>query len=196
MHHAVAVVLGPGVVGLLSRSSQRARAEAAACRRSRALSLGSSASVATRTGPTTSSSATPPPPASTGLPAGRPSARRCSATNPSAGRAPPGLTEPATQVDHIVGVALAPERAFDPTNLQPLCTVCHAWKSASERRGTGVDPGVGGESSSRGRGPRAARGGRPDFHGYRETPETPWKARISGLLCVHKTPPGRPDRCP
>ncbi|MBL9086785.1 MAG: HNH endonuclease [Planctomycetia bacterium] len=107
-----------------------------------------------------------------------------------------GRSEPATTVDHIVGVALAPERAYDPTNLQPLCTSCHAWKSASERRGTGVDPGVGGSRALGARRPRAARGGRPDFHGYRETPETPWKARISGLFCVHTTPPGGPDRCP
>lgn len=46
-----------------------------------------------------------------------------------------GLTEPATQVDHIVGLALAPDRAFDPTNLQPLCTACHARKSTAERTG-------------------------------------------------------------
>ena len=37
---------------LLARSSQRARAKGAACRRSRALSLGSCAPVATRSGPT------------------------------------------------------------------------------------------------------------------------------------------------
>ena len=59
-----------------------------------------------------------------------------------------GRTELATTVDHILGVTVAPERAYDPTNLQPLCTACHAWKSASERRRTGVDPGVGGTSSS------------------------------------------------
>lgn len=35
-----------------------------------------------------------------------------------------GLTEPATTVDHAVGVAAAPERAYDPTNLQPPCTLC------------------------------------------------------------------------
>ena len=70
-----------------------------------------------------------------------------------------GLTELATTVDHIIGVALAPERAFDRTNLQPLCTSCHAWKSASERRGTGVDPGVGGTADSHAsRPPSGARG--------------------------------------
>ena len=37
-----------------------------------------------------------------------------------------GLTEPATQVDHIVGVAVASERADDRTNLQPLCSLCRA----------------------------------------------------------------------
>ena len=74
-----------------------------------------------------------------------------------------GLTEPATVVDHIVGVALAPDRAFDPTNLQPLCTSCNAWKSALERRGTGVDPGVGGESSSRAEGPPSGAWGTSRF---------------------------------
>ena len=74
-----------------------------------------------------------------------------------------GRSEPATQVDHIVGVALAPERAYDPTNLQPLCTSCNAWKSALERRGTGVDPGVGGELSSRGEGPPSGARGTSRF---------------------------------
>ena len=74
-----------------------------------------------------------------------------------------GLTEPATVVDHIVGVALAPDRAYDPTNLQPLCTSCNAWKSASERRRSGVDPGVGGGSSSRGEGPPSGAWGTSRF---------------------------------
>ncbi len=48
-----------------------------------------------------------------------------------------GLTEPATQVDHVVPVARAPELAFDRANLAPTCTACHARKSAAERRGEG-----------------------------------------------------------
>lgn len=64
-----------------------------------------------------------------------------------------GLTELATQVDHVIPLNAAPERAFDRTNLQPLCSSCHAWKSAAERGG------VGGTSSSRAeRPPSGARG--------------------------------------
>ncbi|MFM8387611.1 MAG: HNH endonuclease [Planctomycetia bacterium] len=48
-----------------------------------------------------------------------------------------GLTEPATQVDHLVPVGVAPERAFDRANLAPSCTACHARKSAAARRGRG-----------------------------------------------------------
>jgi len=48
-----------------------------------------------------------------------------------------GRTEFATQVDHVVPLAVDLERAFDPTNLAPTCTVCHAAKSAAERRGEG-----------------------------------------------------------
>ena len=89
-----------------------------------------------------------------------------------------GLTEPATTVDHIVGVALAPERAYDRTNLQPLCTSCNAWKSASERRRTGVDPGVGGESNSRAEGPPSGAWGMSRF------------SRVSGILSDR---PGGPE---
>ena len=48
-----------------------------------------------------------------------------------------GRTELATQVDHLVPLAADLERAFDPTNLAPTCTPCHARKSAAERRGEG-----------------------------------------------------------
>lgn len=46
-----------------------------------------------------------------------------------------GVTELARYVDHVVPLAVAPERAFDRANLQPLCSSCNAWKSAAERRG-------------------------------------------------------------
>jgi 5-methylcytosine-specific restriction protein A len=46
-----------------------------------------------------------------------------------------GRTEAATQVDHIQGVWEAPERVFDETNLQSLCSGCHSCKSAAERQG-------------------------------------------------------------
>ncbi len=63
-----------------------------------------------------------------------------------------GLTEPATQVDHVVPLAVAPELAFVRSNLAPTCTACHARKSASDRRRAGVDPGEGGASELSGRG--------------------------------------------
>lgn len=49
-----------------------------------------------------------------------PSCRRCGA--------------PATLVDHIVSIRLAPHRRLDPTNFQSLCTPCHSsWKQAREK---------------------------------------------------------------
>ena len=46
-----------------------------------------------------------------------------------------GVVEPATQVDHIVGLVLRPDLAYDISkNCQSLCTACHARKSAAERR--------------------------------------------------------------
>jgi 5-methylcytosine-specific restriction endonuclease McrA len=44
-----------------------------------------------------------------------------------------GVTRAATQVDHVVPLRAAPHLAFDIGNTQPLCDVCHARKSASER---------------------------------------------------------------
>lgn len=61
-----------------------------------------------------------------------------------------GLTEPATQVDHVLSLAVAPELAFDRANLQPLCTACHGRKSAAER---GPKAGEGGPPSSQAEGP-------------------------------------------
>lgn len=45
-----------------------------------------------------------------------------------------GWTVAATTVDHVEGLAIAPGRAFDLTNLQALCGRCHGRKSAQERR--------------------------------------------------------------
>jgi 5-methylcytosine-specific restriction protein A len=39
---------------------------------------------------------------------------------------------PAVLVDHIVPLDIAPERRLDRTNLQPLCTLCHAIKTADD----------------------------------------------------------------
>jgi 5-methylcytosine-specific restriction enzyme A len=44
--------------------------------------------------------------------------------------------EVAQELDHIVGVLVKPDLAFDPSNLQPLCRACHARKSQAERAGT------------------------------------------------------------
>ena len=49
-----------------------------------------------------------------------------------------GRTEFARQVDHLIPVRVRPDLAYDPTNCQPLCTVCHAAKSQAERRPRGV----------------------------------------------------------
>ncbi len=45
-----------------------------------------------------------------------------------------GVVERATQVDHVLGLVLRPDLAYDLANLQSLCTACHARKSAAERR--------------------------------------------------------------
>ena len=37
------------------------------------------------------------------------------------------------EVDHIEAVRRAPERAFDPDNLQSLCPSCHARKTGLEQ---------------------------------------------------------------
>jgi len=72
-----------------------------------------------------------------------------------------GRSELATQVDHVVPLAVDLDRAFDPTNLQPLCTPCHAAKSAAVRK-EGLPAnlsGEGGTSSSRGKEPPSGAGG-------------------------------------
>ena len=47
-----------------------------------------------------------------------------------------GTLTSAEVVDHIVPVNEAPERAFDPDNLQSLCKRCHdRYKQAQERGG-------------------------------------------------------------
>lgn len=47
-----------------------------------------------------------------------------------------GILTPATEVDHIVPVKIAPERRLDPTNLQSLCKPCHSRKTAFETLNT------------------------------------------------------------
>ena len=61
-----------------------------------------------------------------------------------------GLTEPATQVDHVVPLAVAPELAFVWANLAPTCSACHARKSAAER--VRLKGGVGGSKGSQAEG--------------------------------------------
>lgn len=46
-----------------------------------------------------------------------------------------GRTEPTAIVDHIVPVAIAPEREFDLSNLQGLCRRHSDEKTARENRG-------------------------------------------------------------
>lgn len=46
-----------------------------------------------------------------------------------------GRVEVATEVDHIVGLREAPALAYTESNLQGLCSACHARKSKAERRG-------------------------------------------------------------
>ena len=45
-----------------------------------------------------------------------------------------GVVQPAAQVDHVLGLVLRPDLAYDLANTQSLCTACHARKSAAERR--------------------------------------------------------------
>ena len=45
-----------------------------------------------------------------------------------------GVATKTTQVDHIEPLALRPDLATVRSNLQGLCTACHALKSADERR--------------------------------------------------------------
>jgi 5-methylcytosine-specific restriction protein A len=40
-----------------------------------------------------------------------------------------GITRLASQVDHVVAVAVAPERAYDPDNLRSLCASHHSEKT-------------------------------------------------------------------
>ncbi len=44
----------------------------------------------------------------------------------------------AEQVDHILGILGHPELAFTESNLQGLCTTCHARKSQEERAGGNI----------------------------------------------------------
>ena len=49
---------------------------------------------------------------------------------------------PATEVDHILGLRTHPHLAFTTTNLQALCTRCHARKSGQERAAMKGDQAV------------------------------------------------------
>jgi 5-methylcytosine-specific restriction enzyme A len=86
-----------------------------------------------------------------------------------------GLTEPATQVDHVVRLAVAPRLAFVRSNLCPTCTACHGRKSAAER--ARLKAGEGGRSSSQASGATSgARGVRRfsrDRGNARSGPESP-----------------------
>lgn len=44
------------------------------------------------------------------------------------------------EIDHIQPVRLAPEKAFDPSNLQTLCGRCHARKTRIEVGHKPLDP--------------------------------------------------------
>lgn len=54
-----------------------------------------------------------------------------------------GLEVPATVVDHVVPVRLAPQRLLDPTNLQALCRPCHDAKTNRADGGFGNRRGGG-----------------------------------------------------
>lgn len=45
-----------------------------------------------------------------------------------------GISEPAVEVHHIVAIVDDPSRAYDLTNLMPVCTHCHARLDAELRR--------------------------------------------------------------
>jgi 5-methylcytosine-specific restriction endonuclease McrA len=45
-----------------------------------------------------------------------------------------GETVLAAEVDHIIGLALRPDLAFERENLMPLCRGCHGEKSAGEKK--------------------------------------------------------------
>ena len=44
------------------------------------------------------------------------------------------MTESSTQVHHVSGLAIAPEKAFEWDNLMAVCTKCHALLEAKERK--------------------------------------------------------------
>ena len=47
-------------------------------------------------------------------------------------------------VDHVVPIAQAPERAFDRANLRALCQRCHRITDADRQRGYSLDAGADG----------------------------------------------------
>ncbi len=114
-----------------------------------------------------------------------------------------GRTELATQVDHVVPLGVDLERAFDPTNLAPTCTVCHAAKSAAERRGEGGPAdshALGPPSGARGVS-RFSRVHPPNLPGFRtgfqtvRSPAEPKNQASGGELAPPLPPAGKaPDR--
>jgi len=45
----------------------------------------------------------------------------------------PGCDRPATEVDHIVAVKVAPDRRLDPTNCRPYCKRHHSARTARDQ---------------------------------------------------------------
>jgi len=43
-----------------------------------------------------------------------------------------GIVTPATEVDHIIDIKDRPDLRLSPSNLQPLCQVCHNTKSSRD----------------------------------------------------------------
>jgi 5-methylcytosine-specific restriction protein A len=58
----------------------------------------------------------------------------CQMRNAECGMGNAECGKPGALVDHIEPVATAPERRYDPANLQTLCWGCHRTKTAREKR--------------------------------------------------------------
>ena len=86
-----------------------------------------------------------------------------------------GFTAGAEQVDHRVPAHLAPDRFFDPDNLQSLCASCHRQKTDEDLRRHGRP----------GRSPRKGRPG-PDI-GPDGLPLAPPETGPDGLPVAHSS---------
>ena len=49
-----------------------------------------------------------------------------------------GLVVAASEVDHVVPIAQAPQRRLDRSNLRPLCKPCHSARTASDQAQAGL----------------------------------------------------------